>query len=165
MSVTAFSIADGDIIKPTDADYETYLDKLPVCGTCFGEICLARGMKKNAYWRHFPGVGIDCPDKSDIKTIIYKPSDRMNRKQSLALFRQRFLDILDIGLQPTFTLKTDIREYSFNEPSMLEIAEILNIRCVDKKVNFNSVMIQICNLHRKRTDIIAALTNMIVHQL
>lgn len=165
MSVTAFSIADGNIIKAADADYETYRDRLPVCGTCFGEICLARGERKNAYWRHFPGVGIGCPDKSDIKTIIYKSSDRINRKQSLALFKQRFLDILDIGLQPTFALKTGTHKYSFNEPKMLDIACLINIKCVSGMANFNTVMLDICNKHRKRTDIIAALTNISVNQL
>lgn len=165
MPVTAFSIADGDRIKASDANYETYKDKLPVCGTCFGEICLARGMKKNAYWRHFPGVGIDCPDKSEIKTIVYRPRDRINRKQSLALFKQRFLEILDIGLQATFKDETGTHKHSFTEMEILNIANRLNIKCHDVRVNFNSVMFDIYNRHRKRTDIIAALTNISVNHL
>lgn len=165
MSVTAFSLVDGDIIKATDADYETYRDRLPLCGTCFGEICLARGIKKNSYWRHFPGVGVDCPDKSNIRTVVYRVSDRINRKQSLALFKQRFLEILDIAIQPRFDWGTGTQYYSFNNPEILDFANAVNLKCCDGKATFNSTMLDICNTHRKRTDIIAALVDINVKHL
>lgn len=165
MTVTAFSLADGDIIKPADANYETYRNRLPVCGTCFGEICLARGMQKTAYWRHFPGVGVDCPDKSDIKTVVYQVSNRINRKQSLALFKQRFLEILDIAIQPRFDWGMGTQYYSFNNPEILDFANVVNLKCCDGKATFNSTMLDICNTHRKRTDIIAALVDINVKHL
>lgn len=181
MSITAFSIADGDTIKAADANYETYRDRLPVCGTCFGEICLARGEHKISYWRHFPGVGIDCPDRSDIQNVVYQSIKHTSRKQSLALFRQRFLEILDYGIQPNvmmsscgqttlreklrFTLTDVLQTMSFCEPTMLEIAKLIPVRCHDKKADFNTVMFEIYNKHRKRMDVITALIDVAVKNL
>ncbi|OKH33438.1 hypothetical protein NIES2101_39880 [Calothrix sp. HK-06] len=166
MSVTAFSIADGDIIKASDADYETYCDKLPVCGTCFGEICLACGEHKRTYWRHFPGVSIDCPDRSNIKSVVYKSIKHTNRKQSLALFRQRFLEILDFGIQPTFVGLSDTpQKLSFREPMMYNIARLLPITCNDRKASFDTVIFEIYRKHRKRTDIITGLVDIAINNL
>ncbi|BAZ18273.1 hypothetical protein NIES4071_101580 (plasmid) [Calothrix sp. NIES-4071] len=154
MSVTAFSIVDGDTIEASNANYETYRDKLPVCGTCFGEICLARGEHKRTYWRHFPGVGIDCPDRSDIKSVVYKSIKNTSRKQSLALFRQRFLEILDIDIQPTVSISDTQQTLSFREPIMYNIAKLLPIKCNDRSSSFDTVIFEIYGKHRKRTDII-----------
>lgn len=165
MPISGFSITDGDRIFANNANYETYKEKLPVCGTCFGEICLVKGERKTPYWRHFPGVGIDCPDKSEVKNIACLPNNRINRKQSLALFKQRFLEILDFGIQPKVEDKTGIRNLSFTTDEIVNTASVIDIQCSDAKVNFDSVMLNICNRHRRHTEIITALTDVAVNQL
>lgn len=166
MSIAAFSISTGNQILAADADYQSYRDELPVCGRCFGEVCLACGEKKIPYWRHFPGVGISCPDRSEVKTIVYQPTKFTNRKQSLALFRQRFLEILDYGVQPALMgANNELHQLSFTEQVMIEVAKQVKIECNDKVASFDAVMLKIYSKHRKRADIIENLINISVKNL
>lgn len=124
---------------------------------------LACGEHKRTYWRHFPGVSIDCPDRSNIKSVVYKSIKHTNRKQSLALFRQRFLEILDFGIQPTFVGLLDTpQKLSFREPMMYNIARLLPITCNDRKASFDTVIFEIYRKHRKRTDIITGLVDIAI---
>ncbi|MHC5717694.1 MAG: energy-coupling factor ABC transporter permease, partial [Nostoc sp.] len=64
MPVAAISLRTGLELPAAIADFDTYIDELPRCSKCFGELCLAKGEKMPPYWRHFPGIGNECPDKS-----------------------------------------------------------------------------------------------------
>ncbi|MEO1377248.1 MAG: hypothetical protein AAFW70_23790 [Cyanobacteria bacterium J06635_10] len=165
MPISGFSITDGKLIPAKIANYETYKDKLPVCGTCFGEICLVKTKNGISYWRHFPGVGVDCPDKSKVKSVLLRPSNYINRKQSLALFKQRFLEILDIGIKPEFKTQTDTQLISFTTDDTTDIASVINTQCQDGTANFNNTVLNIYKKHRRRTDIIAALTDVSIKNL
>lgn len=85
MPVEAISLRTGLELPAAIADFDTYIDELPRCSKCFGELCLAKGEKRQPLWRHFPGVGNECPDKSEMLTnnldIIFKAFLSLNKLQ------------------------------------------------------------------------------------
>jgi len=49
MPVAAISLRTGLELPAAIADFDTYIDELPRCSKCFGELCLAKGEKGNHY--------------------------------------------------------------------------------------------------------------------
>lgn len=160
MTVTAISLRTGLPIAPSLANFDTYLDELPRCQSCVGEVYLARGERIAPHWRHFPGVGIDCPDKSNENNNPKAIITNINRKQILAEFKKRFLQILDIGVHGD-----DVAKGSFVNKTFSEIAEKLSVNCNDRKVYFHDSILDIIQLIKRSWVVIECLSEVKINQV
>ncbi|MCC5604435.1 hypothetical protein [Nostoc favosum] len=153
MPVEAISLRTGLELPAAIADFDTYIDELPRCSKCFGELCLAKGEKMPPYWRHFPGVGNQCPDKSEISGVIYSHPKTLDRKQTLALFKKRFLEILDIAINGTLTI-----DGLFATRQLSEQIKGSSVQCSNGIAHFNDCLLEIDRL-RKNLDCILAVAS------
>lgn len=94
----------GGTIKAENATYQTYIEHLCRCDECGDEIYLAKGTIIKPHWRHFPGKGEHCPDKS-VKRIKVYSFDSITHDQCREAFKRRFLEILDIAWHENGNLK------------------------------------------------------------
>ncbi|NJN07505.1 MAG: hypothetical protein HC815_05760 [Richelia sp. RM1_1_1] len=160
MPIKAISLRTGLLIAPSLANFNTYLDELPRCQSCLGEVCLAKGEKVAPHWRYFPGVGIGCPDKSE-ESNNQKPTIlSTDRKQILAEFKKRFLQILDIGIHGK-----NLEDGLFASRSFSKMAERLSINCNGKKVIFSNCLLDIIRLSKNSWMIIEIISKSKIDKL
>lgn len=152
MTVEAISLRTGLTIPPSSADFNTYLDELPRCKSCIGEVYLARGERVAPHWRHFPGVGVGCPDKSEESNNCKHKAPSTDRKQILAEFKKRFLQILDIGVGNNF------QDGSFVSRNFSQMAEEFGVTCKGKKVYFYECLLDIIRLTKNSWTIIESIS-------
>ena len=153
MPVKAISLRTGLSLAAAIANFDTYIDELPRCSKCFGELCLAKGEKMPPYWRHFPGVGDGCPDKSEISGVIYYKPKTLDHKQTLALFKKRFLEILDIAINGRVII-----DGLFATRQLSEQVKGNSVQCSNGIAHFNDCLLEIDRL-RKNLDCILAIAS------
>ncbi len=159
MPVQAISLRTGFSLPAAIADFDTYIDELPRCSKCFGELCLAKGEKMPPYWRHFPGVGDGCADKSENRVVIYYKPKTLDRKQTLALFKKRFLEILDIAINGTLTIDGPFATRQLSEQVNSKV-----VQCSNGIAHFNDCLLEIERL-RKNLDCILAVASSCANNL
>lgn len=114
---------------------------------------MAKGGKIAPYWRHFPGVGIGCPDKNEEPNNHKSTINKADRQQILAEFKKRFLRILDIGIH-----EENIQDESFENRSFTEIAYKLKAHCNDKIIYFDDCLLDVIRLSKSSWVVIESLS-------